>query len=77
MRCRWQPALMWRRSAACWIARWSRSGSCRPDCAIYSVGALEIPLDVIFQGSVANVLRASLPALVRDGNRREIVRVIA
>jgi O-antigen/teichoic acid export membrane protein len=45
------------------------------DYAIYSVGALEIPLDVIFQGSVANVLRASLPALVQQGNRREIVRI--
>ena len=44
--------------------------------AIYSVGALEIPLDVIFQSSVANVLRASLPPLVRDGNLKEVVRII-
>lgn len=44
--------------------------------AIYAVGALEIPLDSIFQASVANVLRASLPSLVRDGNHVEIVRLI-
>ncbi len=44
--------------------------------ALYSVGALEIPLDVIFQASVANVLRASLPPLVRDGNLTEVVRVL-
>lgn len=44
--------------------------------AIYAVGALEIPLDVIFQSSVANVLRASLPPLVRDGNLDEVVRVM-
>ena len=44
--------------------------------AIYSVGILEIPLDVIFQASVADVLRSTLPALVRDGNYREIARVI-
>ena len=44
--------------------------------AIYSVGALEIPLDVIFQASVANVLRASLPPLVRDGNLAEVVRLM-
>lgn len=44
--------------------------------AIYAVGALEIPLDVIFQASVANVLRASLPPLVRDGNLDEVTRVM-
>lgn len=44
--------------------------------AIYAVGSLEIPLDVIFQASVANVLRASLPPLVRDGNLVEVVRVL-
>lgn len=44
--------------------------------AIYAVGALEIPLDVIFQASVANVLRASLPPLVRDGNLEEVVRIM-
>jgi len=45
------------------------------DYAIYSVGALEIPLDTIFQGSVANVLRASLPALIREGRLDEVVRI--
>jgi O-antigen/teichoic acid export membrane protein len=44
--------------------------------AIYAVGALEIPLDVIFQASVANVLRASLPPLVREGNLAEVVRIM-
>jgi O-antigen/teichoic acid export membrane protein len=43
--------------------------------AIYSVGALEIPLDVIFQASVANVLRATLPPLVTAGAYQEIVRI--
>ncbi len=46
------------------------------DFAIYSVGALEIPLDAIFQASVSNVLRATLPPLVRDGNVTEVVRVL-
>lgn len=44
--------------------------------AIYSVGALEIPLDAIFQSSVANVLRASLPKLVADKNFDEICRLL-
>lgn len=44
--------------------------------AIYAVGSLEIPLDVIFQASVANVLRASLPPLARDGNLVEVVRIL-
>lgn len=44
--------------------------------AIYAVGILEIPLDVIFQASVANVLRASLPPLVRDGNLVEVARLM-
>jgi O-antigen/teichoic acid export membrane protein len=43
--------------------------------AIYSVGALEVPLDSIFQASVANVLRATLPALVAEGRFDEIVRI--
>ncbi len=43
--------------------------------AVYSVGALEIPLDSIFQGSVANVLRASLPALIHQGRLDEVVRI--
>ena len=45
------------------------------DYAIYTVGALEIPLDVIFQSSVLNVLRASLPALVQEGNIAEVIRI--
>ncbi|HEV2441138.1 MAG TPA: oligosaccharide flippase family protein [Steroidobacteraceae bacterium] len=43
--------------------------------AIYSVGALEIPLDSIFQASVLNVLRASLPALIGEGRIDEVVRI--
>jgi len=43
--------------------------------AIYSVGAIEIPLDYIFQRSVANVLRATLPPLVKEKNFDEIVRI--
>ena len=46
------------------------------DYAIYAVGALEIPLDAIFQASVANVLRASLPALVRDGRLEEVAKLL-
>lgn len=44
--------------------------------AIYAVGALSIPLDTIFQASVGNVLRASLPPMVRDGNFTAIVAVL-
>ena len=47
------------------------------DYAIYSVGALEIPLDVIFQASVADVMRATLPRLIREGNQAEIRRLLA
>lgn len=43
--------------------------------AIYSVGALEIPLDSVFQASVLNVLRASLPALLSEGRMDEVVRI--
>jgi O-antigen/teichoic acid export membrane protein len=46
------------------------------DYAIYSVGALEIPLDAIFQASVATVLRASMPALIRDGRHDEVQRLL-
>lgn len=46
------------------------------DYAIYTVGAMDIPLDSIFQVAVANVLRASLPSLVRDGRLEEIVRLV-
>src|SRR5437016_4053796 len=45
------------------------------DYAIYSVGALEIPLDTIFQVSVLNVLRASLPPLVAAGRIDEVIRI--
>jgi len=45
------------------------------DYAVYTVGALEIPLDVIFQASVANVLRATFPALIRDGKIAELIRI--
>jgi O-antigen/teichoic acid export membrane protein len=44
--------------------------------AIYAVGAIELPLDTILQGSVANVVRATVPALARDGKREEIVRIL-
>jgi O-antigen/teichoic acid export membrane protein len=46
------------------------------DYAVYSVGALEVPLDTIFQGSVANVLRASLPPLVKDGRLDDVIRIL-
>jgi O-antigen/teichoic acid export membrane protein len=45
------------------------------DYAIYSVGALEIPLDTIFQVSVLNVLRASLPPLVAAGRIDEVIQI--
>jgi O-antigen/teichoic acid export membrane protein len=45
--------------------------------AIYSVGALEIPLDTIFQSSVANVLRASFPNLVAERRYAEMARLLA
>jgi O-antigen/teichoic acid export membrane protein len=44
--------------------------------ATYAVGAIELPLDTILQGSVANVLRASLPPLARDGNLDEMARLL-
>lgn len=43
--------------------------------AVYSVGALEIPLDSILQASVLNVLRSSLPPLVTQGRIEEVIRV--
>jgi O-antigen/teichoic acid export membrane protein len=43
--------------------------------AIYSVGALEVPLDSIFQAPVLNVLRASLPPLIKQGRSEEIIRI--
>jgi len=45
------------------------------DYAIYSVGALEIPLDTIFQVSVLNVLRASLPPLIAAGRIDEVIQI--
>lgn len=44
--------------------------------AIYAVGTFEIPLDSIFQASVANVMRATLPALIREGNLAEVRRIL-
>ncbi len=44
--------------------------------AIYAVGALEIPLDMIFQTSVFNVLRATLPPLIRDSKDTEVLRIL-
>ena len=44
--------------------------------AIYTVGALQIPLDTIFQIPIANVLRASMPELVRAGQLPEVVHLI-
>jgi O-antigen/teichoic acid export membrane protein len=44
--------------------------------AIFSVGALSIPLDVIFQASVADVLRGALPPLIREGKLYEVARTI-
>ncbi|MDH4276131.1 MAG: oligosaccharide flippase family protein, partial [Gammaproteobacteria bacterium] len=43
--------------------------------AVYSVGAVELPLDSIFQASVANVLRASFPELVKKGDLTEMIRI--
>ena len=44
--------------------------------AIYSVGAIELPLDTILQASVANVLRATLPPLARSGDLDEMARLL-
>ena len=58
------------------LDRWIVAVSFTPvEFAIYSVGALEIPLDSIFQASVSNVLRASLPALASEGRTDEIIRI--
>jgi O-antigen/teichoic acid export membrane protein len=46
------------------------------DFAIYSIGAFAVPLDVIFQASVADVLRASLPPLVQRGELQEVARLL-
>lgn len=44
--------------------------------AVYAVGAVEIPLDVIFQGAVANVVRASIPRMLREGRAAEIAPML-
>lgn len=46
------------------------------DFAVYSVGAFAVPLDVIFQASVADVLRASLPPLIQRDDLREVARLL-
>lgn len=46
------------------------------DFAVYSVGAFAVPLDVIFQASVADVLRASLPPLIQREDLREVTRLL-
>jgi O-antigen/teichoic acid export membrane protein len=46
------------------------------DYAIYAVGNVVLPFATIFQSAVANVLRAELPALVRDGHLTEVVRIV-
>lgn len=53
------------------------AGAFKPvDFAIYSVGALSVPLDVIFQASVADVLRATLPPLIKQGEMQEVTRLL-
>lgn len=44
--------------------------------AIYAVGALEIPVDSIFQSSAANVLRAKLPPLIKAQEYGEVARIL-
>jgi O-antigen/teichoic acid export membrane protein len=46
------------------------------DYAVFAVGSVVLPVASIFQASVANVLRAELPALVRDGRLTEVVRIV-
>jgi len=45
--------------------------------AVYTVGAIELPLDVIFQGSVANVLRTKIPRLVVEEKYSEVTALIS
>lgn len=53
------------------------AGAFKPvDFAVYSVGAFAVPLDVIFQASVADVLRASLPPLIQRDDLREVARLL-
>lgn len=44
--------------------------------AIYAVGRMDFPFATVFQASIANVLRASLPPLVRDGKLKEVAHII-
>lgn len=44
--------------------------------AIYAVGRMDFPFATVFQASIANVLRASLPPLVRDGKLEEVAHII-
>lgn len=46
------------------------------DYAIFAVGSTVLPLASIFQTSVASVLRAELPAMFRDGQLVEMVRIV-
>jgi O-antigen/teichoic acid export membrane protein len=46
------------------------------DYAIYAVGNVVLPFATIFQSAVANVLRAEMPALVRDGHLAEVARIV-
>jgi O-antigen/teichoic acid export membrane protein len=46
------------------------------DYAVYAVGNVVLPFASIFQAAVANVLRAEMPALVRDGHLAEVVRIV-
>lgn len=46
------------------------------DYAVYAVGNVVLPFATIFQAAVANVLRAEMPALVRDGQLAEVVRIV-
>jgi O-antigen/teichoic acid export membrane protein len=44
--------------------------------AVFAVGNVVFPFATIFQSSVANVLRAELPPLARDGKLVELVRIV-
>lgn len=46
------------------------------DYAVFAIGSVVLPVATIFQSAVANVLRAELPALVRDGQLPEVVRIV-
>jgi O-antigen/teichoic acid export membrane protein len=46
------------------------------DYAAFAVGSIVFPLATIFQTAVANVLRAELPGLVKEGNYAEISRIM-